>query len=102
MDKCEQCGEEVLLPFRCNYCQSHFCLKHRLPENHNCPNIPRRLPLGGSQVRKEIAIAQTEQNQQTDRTQNQKLSERELPTFRFNKNSRKKTTMRFPKRKRKK
>ena len=24
------------LPFRCNYCKQIFCIKHRLPEAHNC------------------------------------------------------------------
>ncbi len=99
MDKCEVCGEEVLLPFRCNYCQSLFCAKHRLPESHNCSKIPARAPLGSAQVRKEIAIANAEREHQS---QNHNLEKRELPTFRFNKNTRKKTTMRFPNRRRKK
>jgi len=98
MDKCEQCGEEVLLPFRCSYCQSYFCLKHRLPESHSCSNIPQRAPLGSSQTRKEIAIAQAEQK---PHPQNPNVTKRELPTFRFNKNSKKKTTMHFAKRRRK-
>ena len=37
MPFCEQCGEEIgYLPFRCKYCGSTFCKKHRLPENHDC------------------------------------------------------------------
>ncbi len=37
--KCEICGREVSLPFRCQYCGSSFCSEHRLPENHQCPQI---------------------------------------------------------------
>jgi len=46
MPKCEHCGKEVLLPFECNYCGKKFCIEHRLPENHECPNLPARTPLG--------------------------------------------------------
>ena len=35
-----------MLPFKCPYCGKYFCIEHRLPENHNCPNSPSRLPLG--------------------------------------------------------
>ena len=34
--KCESCGVEVDLPFRCNYCEHYYCPEHRLPENHDC------------------------------------------------------------------
>jgi Zn-dependent protease len=34
--KCEFCGKEEYLPFKCRYCERYFCLEHRLPENHNC------------------------------------------------------------------
>jgi len=37
--KCDACGQETLLPFQCPYCNGQFCEAHRLPENHNCPNI---------------------------------------------------------------
>jgi len=33
------CGQEEPLPFKCKYCKGYFCLSHRLPENHNCPNL---------------------------------------------------------------
>ena len=46
MGKCEFCGKEELLPFRCPYCGKYFCIEHRLPENHNCPEAPARTPLG--------------------------------------------------------
>lgn len=34
--KCERCGLEVDLPFRCNYCEHYYCPEHRLPEAHDC------------------------------------------------------------------
>lgn len=39
---CYFCGKEVDIPFRCNYCNLTFCGEHRLPESHNCINIPKR------------------------------------------------------------
>jgi hypothetical protein len=57
MAKCEQCGTEVDLPFECNFCGSYFCIEHRLPENHNCPNQPPRTPLGSWQTKKEMVFA---------------------------------------------
>jgi len=35
--KCQYCGREEPLPFKCQYCQGFFCAEHRLPENHACP-----------------------------------------------------------------
>jgi len=35
--KCQHCGNEVVLPFKCSYCNGYFCAEHRLPENHACP-----------------------------------------------------------------
>ena len=35
--KCQHCGKEVVLPFKCAYCNGYFCAEHRLPENHACP-----------------------------------------------------------------
>ena len=37
--KCEKCGKETFLPFRCQYCGGYFCSGHRLPENHECPRM---------------------------------------------------------------
>jgi len=37
--KCELCGQETDLPFKCSYCGGQFCAAHRLPENHNCSKI---------------------------------------------------------------
>jgi hypothetical protein len=44
MKKCEKCGEEVLFPFTCTYCGKEFCDEHRLPESHDCPNMPTEPP----------------------------------------------------------
>jgi Zn-dependent protease len=35
--KCQYCGKDETLPFKCQYCQGLFCSEHRLPENHSCP-----------------------------------------------------------------
>jgi len=47
--KCQYCQEETFLPFRCPFCSGYYCVQHRLPENHACPEywktkIPRREP----------------------------------------------------------
>ncbi|MCD6360731.1 MAG: site-2 protease family protein [Armatimonadetes bacterium] len=36
MVKCDYCGKDEYLPFRCKYCGGYFCSEHRLPEMHNC------------------------------------------------------------------
>ncbi|NLE03834.1 MAG: hypothetical protein GX638_03390 [Crenarchaeota archaeon] len=36
---CSKCGKDVIMPFRCPYCGEQFCSEHRLPENHQCPNL---------------------------------------------------------------
>jgi hypothetical protein len=41
MVKCKLCGEDLFLPHWCKYCGDVFCVKHTLPENHNCPDVPR-------------------------------------------------------------
>jgi len=56
--KCQKCQKETFLPFNCPYCGGHFCSEHRLPENHQCPQI-------------ELARAPKEQRQPTT-TQKQK------------------------------
>lgn len=45
--KCQYCGAEEPLPFKCPFCGGYFCVDHRLPENHECPELwkawlPRR------------------------------------------------------------
>lgn len=44
MGQCEICGKEIELPFRCNYCGAFYCIDHRLPENHQCNNLPKEPP----------------------------------------------------------
>ena len=34
------CGQLDFLPFRCSGCQQTFCLDHRTPGQHQCPNPP--------------------------------------------------------------
>lgn len=34
--RCNRCGAEEVLPFKCAYCGEYFCSKHRLPEAHGC------------------------------------------------------------------
>ena len=41
MPKCDYCGAEVYLPYKCKYCGGIFCAEHHLPENHNCPGLKR-------------------------------------------------------------
>jgi Zn-dependent protease len=47
--KCEYCGNDVVLPFKCSYCGGSFCAEHRIPESHACPETwrakaPREAP----------------------------------------------------------
>jgi 6-pyruvoyl-tetrahydropterin synthase len=53
--KCEYCGTEIDLPFKCNYCGKYFCEAHRLLENHNCSEAPPRTPLGSYRTRQTLA-----------------------------------------------
>jgi Zn-dependent protease len=39
--KCEYCGNDVVLPFKCSYCGGSFCAEHRIPESHACPETWR-------------------------------------------------------------
>src|SRR5437879_10093590 len=39
MDGCAVCGAEEFIPYVCRYCDRVHCVYHRLPENHECPNI---------------------------------------------------------------
>lgn len=49
--KCQKCGAETFLPFRCPYCGGCFCTEHRLPESHECPKIESaRAPTKGDQL----------------------------------------------------
>jgi uncharacterized protein YkwD len=52
LTRCDECGKEVTLPFRCNFCKGYFCVEHRLPENHACLFAPPRTPLGHWKAKK--------------------------------------------------
>jgi Zn-dependent protease len=39
LDRCAVCGAEEFIPYVCRYCGGVHCVYHRLPENHECPNI---------------------------------------------------------------
>ena len=39
MERCAVCGAEEFIPYVCRYCDRTHCVYHRLPENHECPNI---------------------------------------------------------------
>lgn len=56
MPKCEHCRKEVILPYECSFCGHYFCVEHRLPENHNCPNLPPRTSLGSWKI-EEIPVS---------------------------------------------
>lgn len=40
--KCSICNENVMMPYRCSYCDRTFCSKHRLPENHKCDGLIKK------------------------------------------------------------
>jgi len=37
---CDKCNKKIggLDLFKCKYCKHHFCTKHRIPEEHECPS----------------------------------------------------------------
>ena len=39
MAKCAYCDSQVAMPFKCKLCLLQYCERHRLPENHECPNL---------------------------------------------------------------
>lgn len=36
--KCSCCKKQTHIGVKCNHCEKTFCLEHRLPEIHSCPN----------------------------------------------------------------
>jgi Zn-dependent protease len=34
--RCDLCGTDETIPFKCRYCKGTFCSVHRLPPNHDC------------------------------------------------------------------
>jgi len=41
MVACDFCKKDVIYPFNCSYCGGKFCPEHRLPEAHECTNLPK-------------------------------------------------------------
>jgi len=39
VERCAVCGAEEFIPYVCRYCGREHCVYHRLPENHECPNM---------------------------------------------------------------
>ncbi|WP_458206447.1 rhomboid family intramembrane serine protease [Haladaptatus sp. NG-SE-30] len=39
MAKCDACGQNENMPYKCRMCGGTFCSEHRLPENHSCPGL---------------------------------------------------------------
>ncbi len=39
MSRCVECGEDLSMPYTCNYCGESYCSRHRLPENHSCGGL---------------------------------------------------------------
>lgn len=48
--KCEKCGLDLELPFKCNYCEHYYCPEHRLPESHDCSETWRVKALRSARV----------------------------------------------------
>lgn len=41
MTKCDYCGKDVSMPYKCQRCNKNYCSTHRLPEKHTCPRLKR-------------------------------------------------------------
>ena len=39
MQRCDECGKEISMPYTCSFCGEKYCSKHRLPENHSCDGL---------------------------------------------------------------
>ncbi|PSQ49603.1 rhomboid family intramembrane serine protease [Halobacteriales archaeon SW_6_65_15] len=39
MAKCDACGENENMPYKCRRCGGTYCSSHRLPESHDCPGL---------------------------------------------------------------
>ena len=42
MGLCFFCQKETEIPFQCPFCNNYYCEEHRLPENHQCVQLPER------------------------------------------------------------
>lgn len=36
--KCCICSKKKVIIMKCSYCDKYYCIKHRMPEIHNCKN----------------------------------------------------------------
>jgi len=39
MQRCDECGKEISMPYTCSFCGQKYCSEHRLPENHTCDGL---------------------------------------------------------------
>lgn len=89
MPKCEHCGAEVTLPFQCTFCRGYFCIEHRLPENHDCPDAPVRTPLGHWKAKLETTKKSRKENSLMASEGDLHFVKKELPLFEPKKEKRK-------------
>jgi len=57
MAECHVCHESTDTPFECSYCGERYCTDHRLPENHECPNLRHATPPKSSQTESVVTNA---------------------------------------------
>lgn len=50
MSACDYCESADGLGFTCKLCSRTYCQSHRLPENHDCPNLDEALPRGRATI----------------------------------------------------
>lgn len=60
MSVCDCCGSENGFGYTCKLCSRTHCQSHRLPENHDCPNLEEALPPGRATI---TSAAETEWNE---------------------------------------
>jgi len=53
--KCQYCGSDVPLPFKCPFCGKYFCAEHRLPELHKCQGIKMESSTYSSSLKESIS-----------------------------------------------
>ena len=87
--KCKACGNEVQLPFKCNFCQGSFCEEHRLPESHNCSSAPPRLPLGSWESKQRLSKKPADNKSKFVSEGDFHFVKKQLPTFEMPKKKKK-------------
>jgi len=65
--KCQLCDKEMDLPFRCSYCEGYFCIDHKLPENHQCPELPKLKSFPHPMESKGVWEPETESKQEPEK-----------------------------------